>query len=111
MLLAITVIKEAYLQLAEGEVSCVIRSSAMGKIPVIPFHNILPYLNICNRLIGKLSNHIIIIEWPGLKRTTMIIQFQPPCYVQRSADTSVVQGILLPEPHKNYTCLNSVLLF
>ena len=23
-----------------------------------------------------------IIEWPGLKRTTMIIQFQPPCYVQ-----------------------------
>jgi len=23
-----------------------------------------------------------IIEWPGLKRTTMIINFQPPCYVQ-----------------------------
>ena len=23
-----------------------------------------------------------IIEWPGLKRTTMIIKFQPPCYVQ-----------------------------
>ena len=23
-----------------------------------------------------------IIEWPGLKRTTMIIEFQPPCYVQ-----------------------------
>jgi len=22
------------------------------------------------------------IEWPGLKRTTMAIQFQPPCYVQ-----------------------------
>ena len=64
MLLAITVIKEAYLQLAEGEVSCVIRSSAMGKIPVIPFHKILPYLNICNRLIGKLSHHIINIECP-----------------------------------------------
>ncbi len=23
-----------------------------------------------------------IIEWLGLKKTTMIIQFQPPCYVQ-----------------------------
>ena len=23
-----------------------------------------------------------IIEWPGLKRTTTIIEFQPPCYVQ-----------------------------
>ena len=23
-----------------------------------------------------------IIEWPGLKRTTMIIEFQPPCHVQ-----------------------------
>ena len=23
-----------------------------------------------------------IIEWPGLKRTIMIIEFQPPCYVQ-----------------------------
>ena len=23
-----------------------------------------------------------IIEWPGLKRTTVIIKFQPPCYVQ-----------------------------
>jgi len=23
-----------------------------------------------------------IIEWPGLKRTTMVIWFQPPCYVQ-----------------------------
>jgi len=23
-----------------------------------------------------------IIEWPGLKRTVMIIEFQPPCYVQ-----------------------------
>ena len=27
------------------------------------------------------ENHRII-EWPGLKRTTMIIEFQPPCYVQ-----------------------------
>jgi len=26
--------------------------------------------------------HHRIIEWPGLKRTTMIIEFQPPCYVQ-----------------------------
>ena len=23
-----------------------------------------------------------IIEWPGLKRTIMTIEFQPPCYVQ-----------------------------
>ena len=23
-----------------------------------------------------------VIEWPGLKRTTMFIQFQPPYYVQ-----------------------------
>jgi len=23
-----------------------------------------------------------IVEWPGLKRSTMIIEFQPPCYVQ-----------------------------
>jgi len=22
------------------------------------------------------------MEWPGLKRATMIIEFQPPCYVQ-----------------------------
>jgi len=25
---------------------------------------------------------ISFIEWPGLKRTAMIIKFQPPCYVQ-----------------------------
>jgi len=29
----------------------------------------------------KSWNHRII-EWPGLKRTIMIIEFQPPCYVQ-----------------------------
>jgi len=29
----------------------------------------------------NLKNHRII-EWPGLKRTTMIIEFQPACYVQ-----------------------------
>ena len=23
-----------------------------------------------------------VTEWPGLKRTTIIIEFQPPCYVQ-----------------------------
>ena len=27
-----------------------------------------------------------IIEWPGLKRTIMIIKFQPPCYVCRVAN-------------------------
>ena len=26
-------------------------------------------------------NHIII-EWPGLRRTSKVIQFQPPSYVQ-----------------------------
>jgi len=26
--------------------------------------------------------YLRIIEWPGLKRTTMTIWFQPPCYVQ-----------------------------
>jgi len=30
---------------------------------------------------SDLINHRII-EWPGLKRTTMIFYFQPPCYVQ-----------------------------
>ena len=29
----------------------------------------------------KSQNHSIV-EWPGLKRTTMIIEFQPSCYVQ-----------------------------
>ena len=28
----------------------------------------------------RLRNHRII-EWPGLKRTTVIIEFQPPCYM------------------------------
>ena len=28
------------------------------------------------------SQYIRIIEWPGLKRTTVIIEFQPPCFVQ-----------------------------
>ena len=27
------------------------------------------------------QNHHRITEWPGLKRTTMLIQFQPPCCV------------------------------
>jgi len=26
--------------------------------------------------------YIRIIEWSGLKRTIMIVEFQPPCYVQ-----------------------------
>ena len=30
----------------------------------------------------QLLGNGIIIERPGLKRTTMLIQFQPPCYVQ-----------------------------
>ena len=30
----------------------------------------------------KVGTYHRIIEWPGLKRTTMVIEFQPPCYVQ-----------------------------
>jgi len=38
-----------------------------------------------------------IIEWPGLKRTTMIIQLQPPCYVQghQPADQAAQSHIYL----------------
>ena len=31
---------------------------------------------------GLESKNHRIIQWPGLKRTTMIIEFQPPCYMQ-----------------------------
>jgi len=36
-----------------------------------------------------------IIEWPGLKRTTMIIEFQPPCYVQgcQAAQSHIQPGL------------------
>jgi len=34
--------------------------------------------HICLRKVCMSSNHHRTIEWPGLKRTTMIIQFQPP---------------------------------
>jgi len=38
-----------------------------------------------------------IIEWPGLKRTTMIIQFQPPCYVQgRQPQDQAAQSHIQP---------------
>jgi len=30
----------------------------------------------------KVNHRIRILEWPGLKRTTMVIWFQPPCYVK-----------------------------
>jgi len=33
-------------------------------------------------LIISSASHHRIMEWPGLKRTTMIIEFQLPCYVQ-----------------------------
>jgi len=29
----------------------------------------------------RITHSIRIIKWPGLKRTTMIMEFQPPCYV------------------------------
>ena len=42
----------------------------------------LTLMQICfSKLLPFVINHII--EWPGLKRTTMI-EFQPPCYVQGS---------------------------
>jgi len=31
---------------------------------------------------GFIESHHRITEWPRLKRTTMIIEFQPPCFVQ-----------------------------
>ena len=33
-------------------------------------------------LLSKLEKYHRIIEWPGLKRTTAIIEFQSPCSVQ-----------------------------
>ena len=41
---------------------------------ICPPESALPIFSVCS-----LDR---IIEWPGLKRTTMIIWFQPPCYVQ-----------------------------
>ena len=39
-------------------------------------------MNCLTGLIVAFSNNHRIIEWPGLKRITVIIEFQPPCYVQ-----------------------------
>jgi len=33
-------------------------------------------------ILTSVWKHHRIIEWPGLKRTSKIIEFQPPCYVQ-----------------------------
>jgi len=40
-------------------------------------------------VLSKLASGLLVgvqfhrtIEWPGLKRTTTIIEFQPPCHVQ-----------------------------
>ena len=38
--------------------------------------------NLLNSINLKQGTTNRITEWPGFKRTTMIIQFQPPCYVQ-----------------------------
>jgi len=38
--------------------------------------------NLGNCIYGCSYYTIIIIEWPGLKRTIMTIEFQPLCYVQ-----------------------------
>ena len=38
-----------------------------------------------------------IVEWPGLKRTTMIFKFQPPCYVQgHQPPDQAAQGHIQP---------------
>ena len=43
------------------------------------------------------------IEWPGLKRTTTIIEFQPPCYVQgrqppdQAAQSHIQPGLQCPQ--------------
>jgi len=38
--------------------------------------------NILERLYLTLGKNHRIVEWPGLKRTIMIIKLQPPCYAQ-----------------------------
>ena len=42
------------------------------------------YIITWNHIDIKVTNHVEdrIIEWPGLKGTTMIIYFQLPCYMQ-----------------------------
>jgi len=40
-----------------------------------------------------------VIQWPGLKRTTKIISFQPPCYVQgRLPPDQAAQSHIRPGP-------------
>jgi len=47
----------------------------------------------------NLSSGIYITEWPGLNRTTIIIEFQPPCYVHgrqppdQSAQSHIQPGL------------------
>ena len=42
----------------------------------------LLYMCVCAYMYVYISWNHRIIEWPGLKRTTVIIEFQPPFYVQ-----------------------------
>ena len=46
-----------------------------------PFALLSPTWCVTLQLYNVMEN-VVIIEWPGLKRTTMITEFQPPCYVQ-----------------------------
>jgi len=40
-----------------------------------------------------------LIEWPGLKRTTTLLEFQPPCYVQgRQPPDQAAQSLALNAP-------------
>jgi len=47
------------------------------------------------------------MEWPGLKRTTMIIEFQPSCYAQgRQPPDQAAQSHIQP----GFLIVNSLLL-
>jgi len=55
-----------------------------------------------------------IIEWPGLKRTTMIIEFQPPCYAQgcqppdQAAQSHIQPGLECPRDGASTTSLGNL---
>ena len=56
---------------------------------------------------GHRMNHRTI-EWPGLKRTTVVIEFQPPCYVQdRQPPDQAAQSHIQPGPQS--TCCSQPL--
>jgi len=51
-----------------------------------------------------------IIAWPGLKRTTKIIEFQPPCYVQgRQSPDQAAQSHIQPGLDECLGCNRSLI--